>query len=459
MKKYLILYTLILFSTLFPTIELHDLRGLIDSNDEIQLFYRVRSTYGWSRASMDTDLKKLDVATMLTNVLIESHSFSDPMQGYASGDIFYDYVLNDDMGLTTINCGRKYVEGFADYDTTFIRINTENVAVWDDHWGMLNIKRSNINSSVIYATYEAGWDDYRLINSIDGGLNWSSIENAPPYLIRGISPFDDQLLFLASPNGNLYRSDDGLSTEMLVNNFTQLNWTEFRLNYYYTGHLHFIFDQDELHIYAIVRDFTGNLFHFVRSDDNGFYWEIISTENSPIFIDLDLSNSGVVYKGIGPNIFKSTDFGETYTLFQNLPYDITGLYQVDNTENLYVITELVLYEVTVNTITPLINYTSIEDENNISENSINLNNHPNPFNPSTTIEFSIKNNSIVELSVYNVKGQNIKILVKDEFTKGSHSVIWNGENEFGNPVSSGVYFYKLKVDGNIRAVKKCLLLK
>ncbi len=86
-------------------------------------------------------------------------------------------------------------------------------------------------------------------------------------------------------------------------------------------------------------------------------------------------------------------------------------------------------------------------------------NHPNPFNPSTTIEFSIQNNSEIELVVYNIKGQKIKTLAQNEFTKGSYSIIWNGDNESGNPVSSGLYLYKLNVNGKTEAVKKCLLLK
>ncbi len=88
-----------------------------------------------------------------------------------------------------------------------------------------------------------------------------------------------------------------------------------------------------------------------------------------------------------------------------------------------------------------------------------LMNHPNPFNPTTTIEFSIQNNSKVELIIYNIKGQKINSLAQNEFTKGSHSIIWDGNNETGIPVSSGLYLYKLNVNGKTEAVNKCLLLK
>lgn len=91
------------------------------------------------------------------------------------------------------------------------------------------------------------------------------------------------------------------------------------------------------------------------------------------------------------------------------------------------------------------------------KNTINV--FPNPFNPLTTIEFSIYNDSKVELTIYNIKGQKIKTLAQNEFTKGLHSIIWNGDDELNNPVSSGTYFYKLNINGKTEAVKKCLLLK
>lgn len=93
------------------------------------------------------------------------------------------------------------------------------------------------------------------------------------------------------------------------------------------------------------------------------------------------------------------------------------------------------------------------------EDKIQLSNYPNPFNPTTIIEFSIHNDSQIELSIYNIKGQKIKTLIQDEFTTGSHSITWNGEDESGNSVSSGIYYYKLDVNGKTKISKKCLLLK
>lgn len=101
----------------------------------------------------------------------------------------------------------------------------------------------------------------------------------------------------------------------------------------------------------------------------------------------------------------------------------------------------------------------VSAENEVFPEAIKLINHPNPFNPTTIISFIVKNKSNVELSIYNIKGQKINTLAHNEFAKGSHSVEWNGDDDFGKPISSGIYFYKLNVNGKTEAVKKCLLLK
>jgi len=108
-----------------------------------------------------------------------------------------------------------------------------------------------------------------------------------------------------------------------------------------------------------------------------------------------------------------------------------------------------------------LNLTSSNNDDSINNNAYayKICNYPNPFNPITTIEFSIQNDSNINLSIYNIKGQKIKTLAHNEFNKGSHSIIWNGDDDKGKKVGSGVYLYKLKVNDKSEAVKKCLLLK
>jgi uncharacterized protein YjgD (DUF1641 family) len=97
-------------------------------------------------------------------------------------------------------------------------------------------------------------------------------------------------------------------------------------------------------------------------------------------------------------------------------------------------------------------------------------NYPNPFNPETTIKFTVgspstlvnNNNSIshelTSLVIYNIKGQKVKTLVNEYLVSGEYKVVWNGTNEVGQTVGSGIYFYRLKVGDN-QIIKKMVLMK
>lgn len=96
----------------------------------------------------------------------------------------------------------------------------------------------------------------------------------------------------------------------------------------------------------------------------------------------------------------------------------------------------------------------------------NLSNFPNPFNPATTISFSLSEpSSRVELTIYNIKGQQVKTFISNQLAAGRHSVFWNGKDVNGLPVSSGVYFCKLLNSDSTAETKnnltsrKMLLLK
>jgi hypothetical protein len=85
-------------------------------------------------------------------------------------------------------------------------------------------------------------------------------------------------------------------------------------------------------------------------------------------------------------------------------------------------------------------------------------NYPNPFNPSTTIQYSVAEAGHVELMVYNVAGQRISSLVNDTKLPGKYTEIWDGRNDHGRSVATGIYFYRLRTR-SYTAVKKMILLR
>ena len=82
---------------------------------------------------------------------------------------------------------------------------------------------------------------------------------------------------------------------------------------------------------------------------------------------------------------------------------------------------------------------------------------PNPFNPSTTIRYSLEKGGNAELTVYDVAGRQIRTLVSGFVPEGEHRVTWNGQDDRGIPAASGVYFYRLRTDGFVETRKMVLL--
>ena len=85
-------------------------------------------------------------------------------------------------------------------------------------------------------------------------------------------------------------------------------------------------------------------------------------------------------------------------------------------------------------------------------------NHPNPFNPTTTIRYDLPKNELVNISVYDMKGRMVKTLVNGSQNTGHNSVKWNGTNDKNEQVAAGLYIYTLQV-GEFRQTKKMVLLK
>ncbi len=107
-----------------------------------------------------------------------------------------------------------------------------------------------------------------------------------------------------------------------------------------------------------------------------------------------------------------------------------------------------------------VNVTTVSNDNDsapVLQASLQQN-YPNPFNPETTISFFVEKNSEVIIDVYDIKGRKVKSLVRDNFSRGNHSIVWNSTNEEGNLVASGIYLYKMR-SGSFSSSRKMILLK
>ena len=157
---------------------------------------------------------------------------------------------------------------------------------------------------------------------------------------------------------------------------------------------------------------------------------IASTVGEPEYFILN-DTSYAINKGVAVNI--GTDF---------FGHSIVGLPDIGASES---------------TITMSKRVQATEDDNQPFRFELGAN-YPNPFNPSTTIRYSIKEQTKVELRVYNSLGQEIRTLVNSIETPGIRTIVWDGKNQRGSYVASGVYFYRLKA-GSFVKTRKMLYLK
>jgi hypothetical protein len=101
--------------------------------------------------------------------------------------------------------------------------------------------------------------------------------------------------------------------------------------------------------------------------------------------------------------------------------------------------------------------TAIRSEEQIIDEFELIGNYPNPFNPSTTIVFTLPKGTNVKITIYNMLGEEILKLADREFAAGLNKVIWNGKNQYEAAVESGVYLYSLEINNHIETSKMLLL--
>ncbi len=119
---------------------------------------------------------------------------------------------------------------------------------------------------------------------------------------------------------------------------------------------------------------------------------------------------------------------------------------------------LIGYDDTGTPILSIVSTTATEDALGVPEAFALAPNYPNPFNPSTAIEYALPRPATVRLVVYDALGRTVRTLVKAEQPPGSYTVAWDGQSDSGTPVPSGVYLYRI-VAGDFVQARTMLLVK
>ncbi len=238
--------------------------------------------------------------------------------------------------------------------------------------------------------------------------------------------------------------------------FNGTNWTVY--NQENTG-----FDLSDINVLEIdnqdnvwIGTFNNGLIRF-----DGTSWTDFNMQNTEITGNWVTSVKHDLQNNIWSSYYNYRGFvkfdGTTWTF-----YNATDNKLLENTVNMIAIDSL------NNKWIGTTNGLAVFNENGIVSSSDVVNNHPsvtnelinypNPFNPETVIKYNLGQNAKVDLSIYNIKGQLVRKLANEIKLAGTHEIVWNGKNDRGNNLASGIYFSVLKT-GKQTLVRKLLLLK
>ena len=351
--------------------------------------------------------------------------------GYYSHLLRFSYVNNVIVPLDSFsNTGFKIIN---EMDRIFVISHNTDIEVvgamaWMDYvsCSLSQLIINDSNEMELFDIYNIEGSSYC---GSQGENNYDNFPIALPFLSNNSQDTSNEIIF----SHTILDSDNGFETKFICYDL-QMNEIIWETN---------LPNPDDIH-FDIIK--SSSVIRFINMENYIiFFWECDMSENQN-YIVMDKENGNIeIQDEIA--FYRCGYLSNRETIFIDLINDDELLFITGNSDatgfESYKISE---FEVKSNDL-------------EIPQNITQIFNYPNPFNPSTTINFYIHSKTAVELTIYNIKGQKIRTLAMNEFNQGSHSVIWNGDNESGESVSSGIYYYKLNINGKTEAVNKCLLLK
>ncbi len=411
--------------------------------------------------------------------IVENHLYSTPAAGISwqqqiSGtayDLWSVYFINDSTGWTVGNEGTI--------------LTTHNGG---QSWQQQNSGITAEMFGVFFIDENTGWAVGRegsILHTVDGGNQWTGQSSGTNLTLRSVIFVDDSQGWIVGEDGIILHTLDGGA-----------NWQNQN-----SGTASYLDDVDFFDANLGWAVCSGDHGKILRTNDGGTNWQTLYLPTTNLIFAADFIDSNIGWVGTaGVDILKTTNGGNSWTMqYQNplSPYDVIGsMYFIDQNNGWAVgydgrITSTIDGGNTwVEKISGVHNYLTdvcFVDEHHgwvvgkeglilqaksaitsIGNHSISqestpdkfflFNNYPNPFNPTTTIQYDIPQTVRVVLKIYNMLGQQVKTLVDEVQSPGQKSVIWNGTDEQGKVVSSGIYFYQFQSENNL-ITKKMMFLK
>lgn len=215
---------------------------------------------------------------------------------------------------------------------------------------------------------------------------------------------------------------------------------------------------DVFDIHFVNPDFGGvacrnqSFTYLAFTEDNfeSFLYEYNGSNWNQLVRAVHFQNDSTVWVTGEPGIInRSTDGGETFEVHQTFGAYLKSIQFFNNTGYIYG---------SNNKLLKYVGSTDIENDSLIETPDFIISTYPNPFNPSVTISFAISEKNMIELSIYNIRGQLIRSLINIDSSANNYTVHWDGKNDYGKEVQSGLYLLRLRV-GEKQIVKKLMMMK
>lgn len=329
---------------------------------------------------------------------------------------------------------------FAGSDTDGIFRSTDN----GENWTQINNGLTNTHVPALIIN-----SNDHIFSGTEGGV-FRSIDNGDSWVQIGLTNVWT-LSFAINSSGHIWAGTNG-GLNRSTNNGE--SWSEINVGL------------DNPVVWSIAINTNDHIFvgtsnsGVFRSENNGDSWIVINAGLTSTDVrTLAINTFGHIFAGTGAayqsngGAFLSTDNGNSWsevstgltnTDIRAIAFNSSGYTFVGTREGVFRSVEATV---------------SVKEIYPGMPSSFELNqNFPNPFNPATTIRYRLPKSTQVILKIYNLLGQEVRTLVNETQTTGYKSVIWDGKNNFGQSVSSGIYIYRLQTPEFVKA-KKLLLLR
>ena len=384
------------------------------------------------------------------NTNISTYTFGGDIS--FSNDAGISFSFPNNSNLPTINA----IEGIEFYDANLgfygaqsgqIAKTTDGGATWynTNVTGELKTVRgfSFYDQNTMWACASSGI----IYKSSDGGENWTQIADLDVASLYTIYFLNDQMGYTAGDGGKIYKCLDGSANWVLVDSV----------------------GDDRLHAIDFLDNNTGFVVGYNgilgKTIDGGNSWDVIDTLaviNDSTFDelwDIEFVSSIEGWIGAGNSVgangafYHTTDAGNTWQKYDSPNgRTVRGLKFVSPNYGWAAGAKGSIFKYDGTT------GIGQDSPSGILQSFSLYSNYPNPFNPVTNIKYYLNISGDAELSIYNTQGQKIRTLIKNYQTPGNYNFKWDAKNDAGSRVSSGTYFYQLKIDNEIHA-KRMLLIK